>query len=182
MGLMQRYIAFLRGINLGKRRLSMGRLKALFEELEFDDVATFIASGNVVFSSTSQDACRLESRIAKHLESSLGYDVDTFVRTAEEVAAVGKFDVFDDDVRNGGAVNVGFLHQRLPPATARKLAAVRTENDQFRVIGREYYWYSRVGVAKSEVWKLPEVKALQLPASTVRNMNTIRKMVAKHFD
>ena len=178
---MQRYVAFLRGINLGKRRMAMNRLKALFEELGFADVATFIASGNVVFSSKAKDASRLESRIAKHLEAALGYQVDTFVRTAEEVAAIGRFDVFDDDVRNGGACNVGFLHERLPPATARKLAAVRTENDQFRVIGREYYWFSRVGVAKSEVWKLPEVKALKLPDSTVRNMNTIRKLVAKHL-
>ena len=58
---------------------------------------------------------------------------------------------------------------------------MRTDVDQFRVIGREYYWYSRVGVAKSEVWKLPEVKALQLPPSTVRNMNSIRRLVAKHL-
>jgi uncharacterized protein (DUF1697 family) len=178
---MQRYVAFLRGMNLGKRRLTMDRLKALFEALGFEEVATFIASGNVVFSSRQQDAGRLESRIAKHLEAALGYDVDTFVRDAAEVAAVGKFDVFDGHVRNGGAVNVGFLHESLPTMTARKLAAVRTENDQFRVIGREYYWYSRVGVAKSEVWKLPEVKALKLPNSTVRNMNTIRKIVAKHL-
>jgi uncharacterized protein (DUF1697 family) len=178
--MMQRYVAFLRGINLGQRRLSMGRLKALFEELGFEDVATFIASGNVIFSTNVKDARRLETRIAKHLEAALGYDVDTFVRTAAEVAAVGKFDAFDGDVRNGGAVNVGFLHAPLPPATARKLAAVRTETDQFRVIGREYYWYSRVGVAKSKVWTLPEVKALHLPTSTMRNITSIRKLVAKN--
>jgi uncharacterized protein (DUF1697 family) len=179
---MQRYVAFLRGMNLGKRRLPMGQLKALFEELGFYDVATFIASGNVIFSTGTKDSGRLEARIAKHLEAALGYDVDTFVRSAAEVAAVGEFDLFDGHVRSGGAVNVGFFHEPLEPATARKLAAVRTESDQFRVIGREYYWYSRVGVAKSEVWKLPEVKSLKLPASTVRNMNTVRKIVAKHID
>jgi uncharacterized protein (DUF1697 family) len=178
---MPRYVAFLRGINLGNRRLPMSRLKALFEELGFDAVETFIASGNVLFSSNARDAGRLESRIAKHLESELGYEVDTFVRTADEVTAVGKFEVFDGEVRNGGALNVGFFHEQLPLVTAKKLAAVRTENDQFRIVGREYYWYSRVGVAKSEVWKLPEVKALKLPDSTVRNMNTIRKLIAKHI-
>jgi uncharacterized protein (DUF1697 family) len=45
---LQRYIAFLRGINLGKRRLPMSQLKALFEELGFREVETFIASANVV--------------------------------------------------------------------------------------------------------------------------------------
>jgi uncharacterized protein (DUF1697 family) len=178
---MPRYVAFLRGINLGKRRLTMSRLASLFEELGFADVATFIASGNVLFSCRSGDTRKLKARIAKHLEVSLGYDVDTFVRTAADVMAVGKFVEFDNQVRQVGALNVGFFHERLPLAKERKLAAVRTDNDQFRVIGREYYWYSRVGVAKSEVWKLPEVKALQLPSSTVRNMNSIRRLVAKHL-
>lgn len=179
---MARYVAFLRGINLGKRRLAMSRLKALFEQLGYRDVATFIASGNVVFSTRSKEAASLGAEIGQHLESSLGYDVETFVRTAAEVAAVGRFTGFDAEVRRGGALNVGFLQAALPAVTARKLAAVRTENDRFRVIGREYYWYSRVGVAKSEVWTLPEVKALALPTSTVRNMNTIRRLVAKHLE
>src|SRR5262245_39972744 len=172
---MPRYVAFLRGMNLGKRRITMRQLAELFEDLDFSEVATFIASGNVIFSTAARDAERLEARIGKHLESALGYDVDTFVRTAAEVATVAKVDVLDRELRNGGAVNVGFFHQRLPPATARKLAAVRTDNDRFHLLGREYYWYSRAGVAGSEVWKLPEVKALKLPNSTVRNMNTIRK-------
>ena len=94
---MQRYIAFLRGINLGKRRLPMSQLRDLFEELGFDDVETFIASGNIVFSSKVKDASQLESRIAKHLEASLGYNVDTFVRTAEEVATIGRTRVFRED-------------------------------------------------------------------------------------
>ncbi len=45
------YLAFLRGINLGKRRIEMARLRTLFVELKFADVATFIASGNVIFAS-----------------------------------------------------------------------------------------------------------------------------------
>jgi uncharacterized protein (DUF1697 family) len=159
----------------------MGQLKTLFEDLGFDDVATFIASGNVIFSTKSRDPAKLESRIAKHLEAALGYDVDSFVRTAAEVSAVAAVDVLDNELRQGGAVNVGFFHERLPPATERKLAAVRTDNDRFHVVGREYYWYSRAGVAGSLVWKLPEVKALKLPLSTVRNMNTIRKLAASHL-
>ena len=81
---MQRYIAFLRGINLGKRRLAMSRLKALFEKLGFRDVETFIASGNVLFSCKATDTSALESRIAKHLHASLGYEVDTSVTPLSE--------------------------------------------------------------------------------------------------
>jgi uncharacterized protein (DUF1697 family) len=179
---MQRYIAFLRGMNLGRRRLPMSRLRALFEELGFKDVATFIASGNVIFSSKAGEISRLESRIAGHLEAALGYDVDTFVRTAEEVVGVGGAKVFPEDGKEGIIIHVGFLHERLSPEIARKLAAIHTEEDEFRVVGREYYWLRRVRTSPSKVWALPEVKALRLPPATMRNMSSIRKLIAQHID
>ena len=101
---MNRYIAFLRGINLGKRRPAMSELKALFEKMGFAEVETFIASGNILFSSKVTDAGKLEAQIAKHLEAALGYDVDTFVRTAAEVVRANlsqlqkhHLGVFDDE-------------------------------------------------------------------------------------
>jgi len=179
---MQRYIAFLRGINLGKRRLAMSRLKALFEELGFAEVDTFIASGNVLFSAKVTDASKLESRIAKHLEASLGYGVDTFVRTTEEVAKVGSARIFPEDGQGEIIIHVGFLQVALPKETARKLAAVRTETDEFRVVGKEYYWlYRGLRSSDSKVWTLPEVKALRLPTATMRNLTSVRKLIAKHI-
>lgn len=179
---MPRYMAFLRGINLGRRRLPMSRLKALFEGLGFDRVETFIASGNVVFSSKASDTSQLESRIARHLEASLGYEVDTFVRTAEEVAGIGRAKVFPEDGLEGITIHVGVFQQKLAPEVARRLAAVRTNEDEFRVIGREYYWLCRIRMSESKVWTLPEIKALRLPTSTMRNMSSIRKLIAKHID
>ncbi len=174
---MPRYIAFLRGINLGKRRLPMSRLVSLFEELGFDEVATFIASGNVLFSSREKNPSRVEVRIARQLEESLGYPVATFVRTAEEVVAIGRAEIF----REEAAVHVGFLHAALAPEVARKLAAVETATDEFRVRGREYYWLCRGRISDSKVWTLPEIKALRLPSSSMRNLTSLRKLVAKHL-
>lgn len=179
---MQRYVAFLRGINLGNRRLPMSRLKEAFEVLDFDRVETFIASGNVLFSSSERDARRLERRIAGHLETSLGYDVDTFVRTDREVADVGRVNRFEEDGREGVSVYVSFLHEELPRDVARKLMAVRTDVDEFRVVGREYYWLCRVRSTESTVWSLPEIRALGLPTSTMRNLTSIRKLISKHID
>ena len=178
---MQRYIAFLRGINLGKRRPPMSQLKALFEELGFDAVETFIASGNVLFSSKPRAGSQLESRIARHLEASLGYAVDTFVRTAEEVAAIARTKVFPEEGKEGITIHVGFWHEPLAPAVARELAAVRTPEDELRIKGREYYWLCRVRTNESKVWSLPEIKALRLPSSSMRNLTSIRKLVAKHI-
>lgn len=180
-GDLPRYIAFLRGINLGKRRLPMSRLKALFDELRFDDVETFIASGNILFTSPPTEVARLESRISRHLETSLGYVVDTFVRTAKEVSAIGSAKIFPEDGQAGITIHVGFLHERLAPEVARKFGAVRTAADEFRVRGREFYWLCRVRTPESKVWRLPETKALRLPTSSMRNLTSIRKLVAKHL-
>ena len=175
---MQRTLAFLRGITLGRRRPPMALLKAKFEELGFAEVATFIASGNVLFSSKERDASRLESRIAGHLETSLGYPVDTFVRTTEEVSAISNAKVFPEQDRPGITIHVGFLQKALPPDVSRALSAVRTPDDALRVIDREYYWLCRIRTPDSKVWALPEVRALKLPTSTMRNITSIRKLVA----
>jgi|SRR5690606_36795075 len=178
---MARYVAFLRGINLGKRRPPMSQLKSLFEELGFEDVATFIASGNVIFSSKARDRRKLESQIEKHLEQALGYDVETFVRTAEEVIAVSRARPFLDAGKPGTTVHVLFFRDEIAPATARKFEAIKTPHDEFRVQGREGFWKCTIKVNESKVWYLPEFKTLPLPSSTMRNATSIAKLVAKHL-
>ena len=160
----------------------MSQLKAPFEELGFGEVETFIASGNVLFTSRQAEVGLLESRIARQLETSLGYSVDTFVRTAQEVVAIGKAKVFPEEREAGITIHVGFMHEPLAPAVARKLAAIRTPEDELRVRGREYYWLCRVRTSESKIWTLPEIKALRLPTSSMRNMTSIRKLIAKHID
>lgn len=176
-----RYVAFLRGINLGRRRPPMSQLKSLFENLGFADVETFIASGNVIFSTAEKDARRLESRIAGHLEESLGYGVDTFVRTDTEVIKVGRSKMFPEDGCDGITIHVGFLQQKLPVKIARELVVVRTVVDEFKIAGREIYWLCRVRTSESKVWTLPAVKALRLPTMTMRNMTSVRKLIAKRL-
>ena len=74
---MPHYIAFLRGMNLGNRRLKMDVLRTLFEELKFSGVETFIASGNVIFTAKSNDPQKLEQQIEAHLKKSLGAIMDS---------------------------------------------------------------------------------------------------------
>jgi uncharacterized protein (DUF1697 family) len=178
---MQRYVALLRGMNLGNRRLPMTRLKALVEELGFDAVQTFIASGNVIFSSKATDSAKLQARIAKHLETSLGYPVDTFVRTTDEIAALGRAKVFAEEGQDGITIHVGFFQQALSPEIARKFSSVGTKEDVIVLKGREYFWLCRVRTPDSKVWTLPETRALRLPTSTMRNISSIRKLIAKHI-
>lgn len=179
---MPHYIAFLRGINLGRRRLKMDALRERFEELGFAEVATFIASGNVSFTSPARNAARLTRTIEAHLAQTLGYTVDTFLRTRAEVAAVAAFRPFPrvDWEAAENSVYCSFLKEPLSAAQARGLLACRTEVDDFCVEGREFYWLCRIRSAESKVWASPAMRALQLPSSSARNLTTIRQLAARY--
>jgi len=175
-----RYVAFLRGINLGNRRVPMTKLRTLCEELRFADVETFIASGNIIFSSNVDSGTNLESQISTRLEKSLGYAVETFVRTMPEVTKIADRKIFCDEENPSSKVHVAFLKTKLPANMARALRAIKTGYDEFKVDKREFYWLTRGPVSDSKVWTLPEVKQIKLPTCTMRNMTTIRKLVVKH--
>ncbi|MEO6875790.1 MAG: DUF1697 domain-containing protein [Opitutaceae bacterium] len=177
---MHHYIAFLRGMNLGHRRITMDQLRGYFEELKFAEVTTFIASGNVIFSSPLADPRQLTAKIQKHLASALGYEVDTFLRTRAEVAAVATFRAFPqgDFAHPDHMIHAGFVADRLSAAQARGLVDCRTDVDDFCVEGREYYWRCRIKSHESKVWTSPGLKALKLPSSSMRNLTTVRTLAA----
>lgn len=176
---MTRCVAFLRGINLGKRRLPMTELKRHFEAMGFADVATFIASGNVVFATNARDLAKLETRIEAHLAKVLGYSVDTFLRREEEVAAVVAAQPFADGTPEKGGIYVSFLKQPLPPKQAKGLLACATPIDRFALIGCELFWRREGGVADADIWTSPAVRALKLPTMTMRNLTSLRKLAEK---
>ncbi len=178
---MHHYIAFLRGINLGKRRLPMAALRAHFEELKFADVATFIASGNVIFSSKSADSANLAQTIEGHLANRLRYEVDTFLRTRAEIAALAKFRPFAraDMKSPDNTIYCSFLKTSLATALARGLEACSTDVDEIRVEGREFYWLCRIKSNESKIWTSPAMRALKLPSSSMRNFNTIQRLAAQ---
>ncbi|MDQ6736290.1 MAG: DUF1697 domain-containing protein [Gemmatimonadota bacterium] len=176
---MTRYVAFLRGINLGKRRVEMSRLRSVFGELGLADVATFIASGNVIFSTVETNVPRLESKIAKRLNEALGYEVDTFVRTLEQVAAIAESNPFEK-LLDADCVYVTFMHEALDARTARALGKIRSQHDRFVAANAEYFWSCSIRSSESRIWTSPEIRALSLPVGTTRNMTSIRKLVARH--
>jgi uncharacterized protein (DUF1697 family) len=173
-----RYVAFLRGINLGRRRVKMDHLRALFEELPFANVSTFIASGNVIFDAAETDTARLEQTIEAHLEKSLGYDVETYIRTPADLVTIAAFRPFaaEDDEASGHTVHVAFLRGALGEEHKRKLAEFRTAIDDFHLQGRDLYWLCRGRFTDSLVsW--PRLAKAIGSSSTARNVTTIRKLV-----
>ncbi len=175
----RRYIAFLRAINVGKRQVKMDRLRAIFEQAGFGDVETFIASGNVIFTSPDADARALETRIEGVLKKELGFEVETFLRTPAELDAVAAYRPFGDE-GDTHTVYVNFLYGPLPKDAAARLEALRTEVDEFHVHGREFYWLARKKISESLVTGPQMSKAIGKVPSTNRNVTTVRKLAAKY--
>ena len=174
---MTRYVAFLRAINVGSHIVKMPQLKKLFEDLGFENVATFIASGNVVFEADKQDVDQLERRIEKHLEKELGYEVVTFVRTTDELAKIAAAKPFGEPAEDE-VVYVAFL-SKVPDAAAKKrVGALCNEVDTVKILKREAYWLRRVTAGESAVNSPAFEKALGMKA-TVRNISTPKRIAAK---
>lgn len=171
------YVAFLRAINVGGRIVKMDALKALFEAMRFADVATFIASGNVVFRAPG-DPTRLEATIAKGLESALGYPVATFLRSIDDVARIAAHEAFRA-AAGDGTLYVGLLRAAPTAAGTASLTKLETANDRLRVHDREVYWLCGGSMMDSTVTYARVEKALGLPA-TFRNISTVRRLAAKY--
>ena len=174
---MARYVALLRAINVGKRIVKMERLRALFEEMGFRNVETLIASGNVLFDSAARASAPIEKKIEHHLFKTLGYDVETFVRTPAELAAVVAAKPFVGSTLHteSNALYVGFLKSAPAADAEARLVALGNDFDEFRVHGREYYWSSRRSMGQSTVTGVAIERALKAP-STMRNITTVRRL------
>lgn len=176
-----RHVAFLRAINVGGHVVKMDRLRALFEELGFDAVETFIASGNVIFDAGRASANAIERRVERHLATSLGYEVATFVRSTIELETISAYEPFGAGVPADGAgsLMVGFIGAPLEAERIRALAALETDVDRLHPRGREVWWLARAGVGRSPLGMAKLERAIGAPA-TFRNVTTVRKLAALH--
>jgi uncharacterized protein (DUF1697 family) len=181
---MERYVAFLRGMNLGRRRIKNPELIGHFEAMGLEDVATFRASGNVVLADPNGEAeSKLQKRIEAELDERLGYDVAVFLRSAKEVSAIAAREPFEAKAIERAAAAKGkpqvMLLGRKPTAKAKKaLEELRPEDDLMVVEGRELHWLPSVGLSETEV----DTKALDAAVGkgTVRTAGTIEQIAAKY--
>jgi uncharacterized protein (DUF1697 family) len=174
------HVAFLRGINLGKsRRVGGEQLRAAFEGVGFDRVATFRASGNVIFEAGR--GADLTARVETGLAQELGFDVVAFLRSAKEVRAMAGRNPFGPRQVDAstGKLQVALLPGR-PGAAAREAAlALASEADPLAIHGRELYWLPAARMADSEL----DLKALEalLGPWTMRTKGTIEQIVERHL-
>jgi len=174
---MPRYIAFLRAINVGGHTVKMDHLRKSFESLGFADVQTFIASGNVIFQSSSRSPSSLEKMIEAHLRKALGYEVTTFLRTDKELKQVAEHRAFKNAGDDYHAIYIAFLHTKPGKELIDRLMTFKSRTNDFHVHGREVYWLCRKKMMDSEFSGAVLEKALGMPA-TLRNSTSVRKLTA----
>jgi uncharacterized protein (DUF1697 family) len=178
---MNRYVAFLRAINVGGHTVRMERLRELFESMKLNAVETFIASGNVIFESRASQAGELERKIETTLNKALGYDVATFVRTIPELVQIAEHQpvMASGPVLASDVLYVTFVRRAPPAAFIPKLMEHRSDVDDFAVHEREIYWRCRIRSSDSSFSGARLEKLLGAPA-TARNVNTVQRIVAKY--
>jgi uncharacterized protein (DUF1697 family) len=175
-----RLIAFLRAINVGGHTVKMEELKQFFEAVGCRNVQTFIASGNVVFESSATNIAALQGKIEGHLRKSLGYDVETFIRTESEVAAIARYRPFPEaQLESAKTLNVAFLGEPLSADAKKSLMRLRSEIDEFHVHGREVYWLCRTSQSESTFSNMVFEKKLGT-RTTFRGLKTVERLAAKH--
>jgi uncharacterized protein (DUF1697 family) len=178
---MSRYVAFLRGMNLGGRRIKNDELRRHFEEIGFEEVATFRASGNVIFSAAGREAeGKLAERVEAELDERLGYEVPVFLRNIKEVAAIAARQPFDSKrvEESKGKLQVSLLKKKPRAAAKKKVLAMAGEEDLLAIEGCELYWLPGGGLLESDL-DLKAIEAL-LGTDTRRTMGTIEQIASKY--
>jgi uncharacterized protein (DUF1697 family) len=176
---MERYVAFLRGINLGGRRITNDELRRCFEELGLGEVSCFRASGNVLFAAEERDEESARERLEAGLAKALGYTVPVFLRSAAALKAVSAQVPFDPALVSAskGKLQIAFLPAR-PGAGARKqVLALSGDADRLALKGRELYWLPSGNMSDSDL----DLKTLEslLGPWTMRTKGTVEQIAAK---
>jgi uncharacterized protein (DUF1697 family) len=169
-----RYVALLRGINVGRaRQVDMPRLREILTARGHREVRTHLRSGNVVLDSAMSEA-ELAADLEGAIEAEFGFAVPVVVRTGAELAAVVAGDPFPTLAADPARYLVTFLPR--PPAPDRVDALPPVEGGgEYLVRGRELYLWLPDGIANTPLaaWKWDRLLGV---SGTGRNWNTVTKL------
>jgi uncharacterized protein (DUF1697 family) len=174
---MARFVAFLRAVNVGRRTVAMADARQALVDLGYDDVGSFVNSGNLLFTSTGRAAAH-EKAIRGALEKAFGFEITTFVRTAAEVTALATDKPF-------GTIADGHTHFALLPLnrmTATQRQAVRqlsNDHDEVQIVGRDIHWLIRSKSTETTLGPRRWRDALPGNPTTARNTTMLAKLALR---
>jgi uncharacterized protein (DUF1697 family) len=174
---MTTYIAMLRGINVsGQKIIKMERLRAMFGDMRFGNVKTYVQSGNVVFE-TDEAAASLSAKIQKRILKDFGFDVQVVTKSAKEMTDIVKRNPFvKDKAIEQTRVFVTFLSTDPPKNALELLQPLVAGEEQIRIVGRAVYFYCPKSYGDTKLSNNAIEKKLSCGATT-RNWNTTKTLL-----
>jgi uncharacterized protein (DUF1697 family) len=170
---MARYVALLRGVNLGPtKKISMPELRAMAAELGYADVVSYINSGNLILR-TTKSAATVERELTAAIQDTFGHHVDVTVRTPDELARVLAENPYPDG--NPSQVTVAFLTGPVAATAEQKVAALAVEGERYTFGEREIYVDYAHGIGNSKL--AAKFSAAVGVSATVRNVRTVGKLL-----
>lgn len=172
---MRTYIALLRGINVGgHKKVPMKVLKELFEGLGFQQVQTYIQSGNVIFKS-SEKVSVLEEIIKKNIQDYFGFEVSVIVKTPDELQTILKDCPFTKDQKENSFF---IVLNKIPEAElVKEVQQISYENEDIVIKNSALYFYCAAGYARTKFNMNTFERKLKVIA-TSRNYKTMIKLVS----
>jgi|SRR5215469_3022300 len=169
------YIALIRGINVANTQISMERLRKLCAACGFEDVQTYIQSGNVVFSS-GENASSCAKALAARLRRELGKPVGVLVRSARDLAGIAAKNPFlKERGIETARVHVAFLAEKPKADRLKALKVVDWGHDRFQYGGKDLYLHCPDGFGRSKL--ATSFERMLGVGATVRNWNTVSKLL-----
>ncbi len=175
---MKKYIALLRGVNVGGSKvIKMKDLAQLFTSFGFNNVKTFIQSGNVIFESSQTDIEKVKIKIEKGLKKSLGYSVDVVLRTPGELLKIIKENPFKKEIIEPNIkLYVMFLSKQPGNKIKQAVKSYDNELESFRIKNSEVYVLIRKNDIQKTVFSTNFLEKKLGLVGTTRNWNSINKI------
>jgi uncharacterized protein (DUF1697 family) len=171
-----RYVALLRGINVGgNTMIKMADLKTSFEKLGFKSVVSYINSGNLAFDAAATSIEKVCLKIEKAIEKDFGKVIPVMVRKQADIGKVLKNNPFEGTYDSHKLMHVLFMKEEMPKDKQELLKGAETENEKFEVRDLEIYALLKQGVADSLLGKGFIDRKLKVPV-TGRNWRTVEKL------
>ncbi|MFC4608535.1 DUF1697 domain-containing protein [Streptomyces maoxianensis] len=174
-----RYAALLRGINVGgHKKVPMAELRQLLTDLGHGDVATYLQSGNAVFTSDSDDENATCAALERAIEQRFGFGVDCLVRSGPYLRAVAEACPFPAASLEGKQLHAIYLSKPVDPERLASIDAAAYLPDEFRFGDRVLYLYVPNGLGRSKLAEaLGKPSLFKGVVTTSRNWNTVVKLV-----
>ena len=172
---MNTYIALLRGINVsGQKKIRMAELREQLAELPYENIQTYIQSGNIVFQSPEKPLAQLAKEIRGKIAEHYEFDVPTLIKTPAEMEAVVANNPFaNEDLKR---VYVTFLEPAPEQVQIDVLGEVDYSPEQYVIQGKILYLFSPLGRGTSKLSNNLFEKKLKVDATT-RNWRTVNKLI-----